>query len=513
MSFQVREIGKEEKRKKMVRSVTRVFFMVVRPALHLFRKWKTQKVHEEKVEHRVVWLKRIVSIAIAFFIVFVLLIGIAFAFTSMRQSLVSLFSKPGSSLPQDENGFINFLIVGTGDNDHEGVDLTDTLIVASVDPQRTKSVVMLSIPRDLYLLKTEKMGAGRINSLYRDYKYALIRKGLSKEEASKEAMSELEQEVSIIVNMPIHRSIKVNFSAFQEGVDAIGGIDINVPQDLIDPEYPGPNYTYETFTMLKGLQHMDGATALKYARSRHSTSDFSRSARQQQIILAAVEKIKARSMLANISQIREFLNIVSKNIETNLSLAEMVSLAKLGESIDQHKVVTMQLNATNGIYTNFVLPGGFMYGPPQDQFEGASVLLPLAMDEHLTMWQEIHVFTNLIFLHRDLFLLHSKLAVLNGGKTEGMAKKAGGELYRYGFNIVTMENFDAEPAPAHSYLALTEPDPKLQTLHKPTAEYLSKLLDIPIEPLPPDILLEDEPDVVLVLGPEYQYKPFESLAR
>jgi LCP family protein required for cell wall assembly len=510
MSFQIREIGKEKRRQKIIHRITVVSLMIVRPLLHFFKGWKKRKAQDEHSEHRILWLKRIVSIGVAFLTIAFLLIGIAFAFTSMRQSLVSLFSEAGSELPRDDNGFINVLLVGTGDDDHEGVDLTDTIIVVSIDPT-TKSAVLLSVPRDLYLMKTEKMGAGRINGLYRDYKYSLIRQGIEKEEASKQAMSELEQEVSEIVNLPIHRSVKVNFSAFQEGVDAIGGIDINVPQDLVDPEYPGPNYTYITFTMPAGLQHMDGETALKYARSRHSTSDFSRSARQQQILLAAAEKVKARSLLTNISQIQEFLGILSKNVETNLSLAEMVSFAKLGETLDQHKVLTMQLNATNGIYTNFVLPGGFMYGPPQDLFQGAAVLRPLAEDLHIPEWSEIHAFAKLIFFHRDLYLLNSQIAVLNGGKSEGMARKAGGELYRYAFNIVTMENFKGSEKPTHSYIALTEPDSKLQTLHKPTAEYLSQLLSIPIEPLPGGIELTDPTDVVLVLGPDYQYKPLRGL--
>lgn len=121
--------------------------------------------------------------------------------------------------------------------------------------------------------------------------------------ADQEALRELALEIGRFTNVDIQQIIKVDFIGFVQAVDAVGGVDIDVPYTLVDPEYPGPNYSYQTFSITKGPHHLDGETALKYARSRHSTSDFSRSGRQQQIIKALGEKVKNEGILSNPSKI------------------------------------------------------------------------------------------------------------------------------------------------------------------------------------------------------------------
>ena len=189
-------------------------------------------------------------------------------------SLSNLVSVASEAPATDAYGHTNILLLGKGDATHDGIDLTDTMMIASMDPKKTKSVVMLSIPRDLYLLSTEKMGQGKINTMYRDYKISLIREGKSKDVASKLALKELATELGKALDIQIHGVAIVDFSGFTEAVDALGGVDVDVQSDLVDTEYPADETSYTTFSIAAGHQHLDGETALKYARSRHSTSDF-----------------------------------------------------------------------------------------------------------------------------------------------------------------------------------------------------------------------------------------------
>ena len=94
----------------------------------------------------------------------------------------------------------------------------------------------------------------------------------------------LAEKVSEITGQSIDEYMVIDFSGFKSIVDALGGIEIDVPKDLVDREYPDNNWGYEVFSVRRGLQTFNGERALKYARSRHSTSDFDRSERQQLII-------------------------------------------------------------------------------------------------------------------------------------------------------------------------------------------------------------------------------------
>ena len=211
------------------------------------------------------------------------------------------------------------------------------------------------------------MGKGRVNSMYRDYKgYLMARKDMEEPEASLEAMKELAVVVGKALDLDIHHVIKVDFDGFTKAVDAIGGIDIEVPEAITDTEYPGPNYTYETFAIDAGLQHLDGETALKYARSRHTTSDFDRSARQQQILAALAEKVRDQGILRSPSKVMALYKIVSQNLETTLTLRELVGAGSMGSAIDRNRIISMQLSDRNGLYGTLSEPGGFLYDPPRD---------------------------------------------------------------------------------------------------------------------------------------------------
>lgn len=507
MSFEIRPI-KAEKRPSPWKKNALSFVMVLRPILSWCENRRLQKNIEKEEHARTVLLKRIFATLIAILIVAGLLIVMASTMLSLKFSIGSFLTAAGSDLPMDAHGHTNVILMGTGDEGHQGNDLLDTIILASID-QKTESVFMLSIPRDLYVTKTEKMGVGRINSLYRDYKYYLMREeGMEESAAIDAAMKEFIREIGSQLGIEIHHYAKIDFTAFKEGVDAIGGIEINVPYDLVDTQYPTENYGYETFSITKGLHLLDGETALKYARSRHSTSDFSRSARQQQIILAAAQKAKALGLHKNIGKLTEYYRIFANNVTTSLSIGEMISFAGIAGDLDQSNVTTMQINSQNGLYGGLTEPGGFLYTPPREQFEGASVLLPVSIPEYPTTWKQLRLFADLYFTHRELYIGQPRIAVLNAGAANGAASLFGGELYRYGLNIDTIENYEGEET-NQSFIAM-RPQPENATGSVlPTMEFLTSL-GLKEKPLPESVELPNT-DIILVLGSDYQYRPLQDI--
>jgi LCP family protein required for cell wall assembly len=139
------------------------------------------------------------------------------------------------------------------------------------DGKDPASVTTISVPRDLFV-QSSILGKTKVNSLY-----ALSRKSLGEEEAFKHLMDA----IGAIVGKEITHYVLIDFDGFRRLIDAVGGIDIDVPKRLYDAAYPTRNWGYTVVDIPVGLQHFDGDKALKYARSRHSTSDFDRSKRQQ----------------------------------------------------------------------------------------------------------------------------------------------------------------------------------------------------------------------------------------
>jgi LCP family protein required for cell wall assembly len=530
MSFSIRPIRDDQKTSpSFARRALNFVSRAVEPIsnLYLLTKRKHEVEQEERANHTGL-LKKALAVLVAILFAGLLLVGTLRVLLAMKVfSISQLVSVASVELPVDDNGYTNLLLLGEGGADHDGVDLTDTLMIASIDARHNEGVVLLSLPRDLYVLNTEKMGKGRINSLYRNYKGYLIAQGSTHPEAEAESLKQLGTEIGTLVDLPIHGVLKIDFNGFIDAVDAVGGVDVDVPEDIVDVEYPGPNYTYETFSITKGSHHLDGATALKYARTRHTTSDFSRSARQQQIISAVMQKMRETGTIGNLGKVSELLSIVSKNFRTTLSSRELMGLAVLGKGVDAKKLANVQLNDQNGLYGSLIQPGGFLYSPPREEFDGASVLLPFSIPAFPVTWKQIRVLTEVFIRHRDLFMNPPSIAVLNADAKEGAARKLGGELYRYMFNVTQTKNYDKKATPARegSYIVVraaptVAPSSSAGSMEaavaqaakaKKTAEYLSALLQLPILDTVDTAALADGTDLSIVLADDYTYQPLQDV--
>ena len=133
----------------------------------------------------------------------------------------------------EKRGSKNILIAGIGGRGHPGGELTDSLMLANMNYD-TKTVTLLSIPRDLYVAYSSN-SAGKINALY------------PMGQKQNEGVNLLAKKVSEITNQPIHHYLIIDFSGFKSIVDALGGVEVNVPKKIYDREYPNNNWGYEIF--------------------------------------------------------------------------------------------------------------------------------------------------------------------------------------------------------------------------------------------------------------------------
>ncbi|GAB0174438.1 MAG: hypothetical protein HHAS10_03170 [Candidatus Altimarinota bacterium] len=323
---------------------------------------------------------------------------------------------------QKIEGTVNILIAGIGGKGHDGSDLTDSIILASLDSER-KQVTLLSIPRDLYVSYPEKLGAGRINSLYDLGK----RKNVG--------IQYLASKVSEITGQTIDHYFVIDFSGFKKVIDLLGGIAIDVPEDLTDREYPDDNWGYEVFTVKKGPQIFNGETALKYARSRHSTSDFDRSERQQLIIKSIKEKASDLGIIKDVDKFGEIYNALISNIDTDLSLAKLGDIALSFSDIKSEDIGIVTLS-------DFCLslvkcqPGSFLYAPSRDLFAGSAVIIPEnAQASKLSYYTDIRRFVDITFRFPNLRNSPREIVIIHDPSKKKRAQEIGFGLAKLGFPI------------------------------------------------------------------------------
>lgn len=488
------------------------------PLLLWYKDFKKEQMEKMKEERRLRLLKRLLLIFGTTLCVLLIFAGTVRALVQMRViTLGGVFSVVGQELPRDEYGYTNILLLGRGDRGHDGIDLTDSMMIVSIDP-RHRNAVMISMPRDLYVLDPNFTNKGRINSLYREYKnYIKEEEKLSAEEASTKALNAVAQELGSQFGIAIHRTVIVNFSAFTELVDAMGGLDIVVPKALVDTEYPNENENgYETFSIAAGPQRLDGKTALKYARSRHSTSDFDRSARQQQIIHALAEKAKESGWLTNPAKLIDLWHIVSTNTETTMTMGELLGLGAIAQRVDRDKVMSVQLSDRSGYDGLNPTPGGLLYTPPREDFNGASILLPVSLPAFPVTYKQIRVLTFLLLKDRKMMLQHPDVVIWNSGAKPGTAGALAAELMRFNLPVSDASNDPRKQKNETSKVIARSP------ADEDVATYFGALLHMPVEVQKEPVKVhtdgtvdmgetEDLPPIVISLGKDYVYTPLQSL--
>lgn len=318
---------------------------------------------------------------------------------------------------------INIVFSGMGGQNHPGGMLTDSIIFLSYKPS-TNQLSMLSIPRDL-LVPISGHNQDKINSAFADGYNDYSRKNCNSKNAAScrskaliEGAKLMNQTVSNVLNQPVGYYVSADFSGFEKMIDQLGGIDVNVGKAISDPTFPADDMIhYAPFKITAGQHHMDGALALKYARSRHTTSDFDRAKRQQIIIEAAKDKALKLGFLSNPKNIIDMISNLGDSLKTDMTPNELRTFVDLIKSIPSDKITTQVLDdGPDGQLVSYN-DGAFYLKPKTGNFK------------------EIQNYV------RNIFALtvseKAKIEVQNGSKTAGVGTKAAAIIVEDGYNVVS----------------------------------------------------------------------------
>ncbi len=214
---------------------------------------------------------------------------------------------------------INVLLLGTDERaDDPSPPRTDTMILLTFDPN-TQTAGMLSFPRDLWVPIPTLGITNKINTAYmfgEKNRYPGGGAQLAKDT------------VSAFIGQKVDYYVHINFGGFIRLIDLISGVDVVVPTTINDDQYPTANYGVETFHLAAGPQHLDGETALKYARTRHTDSDYGRARRQQELIRAVSDKVLRSDMILTLlSNAGSLLTTIRDSVDTDIPIKTQLELA------------------------------------------------------------------------------------------------------------------------------------------------------------------------------------------
>src|SRR5579859_2787515 len=288
---------------------------------------------------------------------------------------------------------------------------TDSMMLVSIDPV-SKAVVLLSIPRDLWVT-IPGYGDAKITEANFDgdaFGYPGGGPAL--------AVKTVEQNVGLHVD----HYVRIDFTAFETFIDAIGGIDVNVPETIDDPTYPDANNGYDPFYLAAGRQHLDGATALKYARTRHEgEGDLDRARRQQQVLLAVRDKVLQLNLLPGLLlKAPGLYQKLAGDIQMDLSLTDALRLAQLGQQIPSGNITHVVIDYND--VTDATTPDGQeVLLPIRDKIRALrdSLFAPTGTDEATLRAAE-----------------GAKVAVLNGAGVTGLGQATADWLKGQGIDVV-----------------------------------------------------------------------------
>jgi len=321
---------------------------------------------------------------------------------------------------KNQDGRVNILIAANSADDpgHNGANLTDSIMVLSVNT-RNNTALMLSIPRDLWV-NVPGYGHSKINAAYPNG-----------------GMNKLQTVVQNNLGMTIDYQALVDYGAFRDLVNAVGGITITVnsddPRGIYDPSL---DYTTRNCCALakypNGPVNLNGKQALNLGRARgdaygsygYAQSDFTRTMYQRKMAIAIKDKASQSSVIANPFKVANLVDAVGKNVKTNLQVDEMETLYTYMKKIDDNKIDSYNINTLMGknttMLTNYTTP------------DGQSALIPAA---GLDDFEDIQKQITKILTADPVTKEGATVVVLNGTSTSGLAMKQENKLIAKGMTV------------------------------------------------------------------------------
>jgi len=248
---------------------------------------------------------------------------------------------PNVSIPPwDGREQLNILLIGTDQRPKDGTYNTDTLIVVSIDPL-TKQVAMFSLPRDTVDVPVppgpaqQAFGSVYTKKINAWFTAIRNREDLFPGTDRTRGYNGLKAIMGNLYGLDIKYFVEVNFEGFVKVVDALGGVTINVQIPVVDDRYPGEGGRLERIYIPSGIQHMDGAQALRYARSRHTSTDFDRAQRQQRVLLSLREQADPAELIPHLP---ELVNALKQAVRTDIPIDQLDELLGLASEIDTRSI-------------------------------------------------------------------------------------------------------------------------------------------------------------------------------
>lgn len=357
----------------------------------------SQNNFDKPKKSRKVIVRRII---VAFLAVMLIAAGSAFAYVKyledrmqpkglMAKAIAAVISKP---IPKEP---VNFLVLGADATENDPTGRADTIIIVHVDFEK-KQATMISIPRDFYV-EIPGNGKDKINHSFNYGGPALTIKTVQE-----------------YTGLPIHHYVVVDYQGFINIVDALGGVTVNVKEEMVDDELGEPLYP--------GVQKLNGGAALFYVRFRNTAlGDFTRIADQQNFARALIDE---STRIQNAFKIPTLINIVTSNIKTDMSLSQMMDFANEARSFKQENLTTV------------MLPG------VPDMIDDVSYVVPTQDKVDLILEAVINNKPIDPLLLEDVDPADVTVKVLNGSSTEGVGSEVADLLANRGYNIAIVGNAD-----------------------------------------------------------------------
>ena len=274
--------------------------------------------------------------------------------TELREFLGIETSRLPIGDPREQDR-VDILLLGLrGEGDPNGGLLTDTMMVISVETEK-EEVALISVPRDTYVEVPVVDQHTKINAAYALGEQVEGRGGGL-------VLSRLA--VQEVLGINIDHVIAVDFQAFQDVIDLMDGITVNVARPLRETQQWGGL----DFYVPAGSQEMDGETALYYVRARFSTSDFDRARRQQEVVLAVRDKALSLGFLSNPAKISGMLDILGRHVRTDISADDFRSLWSEVRPIAGNEPKRLVLDTTELLYASNI-NGAYVLLPTGDSFD------------------------------------------------------------------------------------------------------------------------------------------------
>ena len=321
-------------------------------------------VANPKTKKRIKWIVFVLAVLILIIPVFYMFkTGLAFSkiLTIKNISWEKIF---GNKLPSSEytpikdEDRINFLLLGIrGEGDPNGGLLTDGIMLISLK-KSTGQVALISIPRDLYLQMPGEVSYAKVNDAY-----------VIGSEKYKNGLDYAKKTIAYVTGQYIDYTAIINFDAFKDIIDLLGGVTIHLDNRFVEDKQwwcDASGQNCQPFIVEAGDQTLNGENALIYARSRFSSNDFDRARRQQQILVALKDKILSLGILSDPIKIGGIIDILSKNVKTDVGPWEIPQLLDLAKNAKTDNIIKKVFENT---------PEGLLY---DTKINKIYVLLPTA---------------------------------------------------------------------------------------------------------------------------------------